>query len=209
MLPDFMVAVFLTACLAVFCSVGLYNLLKSSYVRESKKSTTEIEKPYGLAFILASFGTLTFYLESTFYIILIFADQYWIFRNSFLQLQFFFDSQVRLLGIITTCFGYALFIWSILARGRFATSWEMPEDQKLVTWGPYRYMRHPSYLAYFILFAGFFMMILNLLAILPLMAIPGYILIVDREEELLIRRFGESYLEYRRTTGKFLPKVKL
>lgn len=98
MLSDFVIAVFLTSCLTVFCSVGLWNLLKSSSVRERKKSSTEIERPYGLAFILASFGTLAFYFESAFYIILVFIGQYSILRNSILQLHLFFGTQIKLLA---------------------------------------------------------------------------------------------------------------
>ena len=107
-----------------------------------------------------------------------------------------------------TAFGYFLYIWSVLARGQYATSWAMPEDQKLVTWGPYRYVRHPSYLAYFILFIGLFLILLNLIALVPLIAVPGYVHIATVEEELLIRRFGEEYIAYRDATGKIFPKIK-
>lgn len=115
---------------------------------------------------------------------------------------------MQLAGILATAFGYALFIWSVLARGRYATSWEMPEKQKLVTWGPYSHVRHPSYLAYFILFIGMFLTFLNLIAVIPFIAIPGYLHIATVEEELLTKRFGEAYLEYQCATGKFFPRGK-
>jgi protein-S-isoprenylcysteine O-methyltransferase Ste14 len=108
--------------------------------------------------------------------------------------------------MLLTAFGYFLFVWSVLARGRYATSWDMSEDHKLVTWGPYRYVRHPSYAAYFILFAGLFLMLVNLIAVIPFIAIPGYVQITNIEEELLAKRFGDEYAHYQRITGKFFLK---
>lgn len=82
----------------------------------------------------------------------------------------------------------------------------MPENHKLVTWGPYRYVRHPAYLAYFILFIGLPLTLLNLIAIIPLIAVPGYIRIANIEEALLTKRFGNEYQRYQQATGKFFPK---
>lgn len=166
----------------------------------------EVEPPRGLFFVFAMFGTFVFFMESALYIILVFAGFHKVLTDSWLQIRFPFDSWVQALGLSLTAFGYFLFVWSVLARGRYATSWEMLENHKLVTWGPYRYVRHPAYLAYFILFVGLFLTLLNLLAIVPFIAVPGYIRITSIEEELLIRRFGEEYLRYQQATGKFLPK---
>lgn len=175
---------------------------------KSGESRTEVKSPGGLAFVLVASGTFFFYLESVLYVALVFMDQSRVFEDSLFHLRFSIASQAQLLGCLVTCLGFGLFVWSVLARGRFATSWEMPSDQVLVTWGPYRFVRHPSYLAYFIMFIGFFLLVLNLLAVIPLVAIPGYVMLVDKEEELLIRRFGEEFVEYRRKTGRFLPRRK-
>lgn len=208
MLPDLAIAVFLAFCLTIFFGINLYNLKKSSASKKGIKYKAEVERPSGLIFVLAALGTVNFFLEPALYIILVFTGLHAVISNSFLQLQFSFDLWVQLAGILVTAFGYALFVWSVLARGRYATSWEMPENQKLVTWGPYSCVRHPSYLAYFILFIGLFLTLLNLMAAIPFIAIPGYIRIATIEEELLTKRFGEAYLEYQRTTGKFFPKRK-
>ncbi len=210
MLPDLAIAVFLAFCLSIFFGMNLYNLKEPNISKREAKFKAEIERPSGLVFVLAALGTGIFFLETTAYIILVFTGLNARICNSFFQLQFQFpfDSMVQLAGIFVTAFGYALFIWSVLARGRYATSWEMPEDQELVTWGPYGYVRHPSYLAYFFLFTGLFLTFLNLIAIIPFIAIPGYLRITDKEEEMLTKWFGKAYLEYQRTTGKFFPKRK-
>jgi protein-S-isoprenylcysteine O-methyltransferase Ste14 len=208
MLPDQAVTVFLTACLAVFYSANLYNLLKFRRRKKGVKYKAEVKVPHEPALALATLGTFALFSESAAYSILVFLGKQEIWTDSWLQLHFLYDSWVQAVGISLTVFGYFLFIWSVLARGRCSTAWEMSENHRLVTWGPYRYVRHPSYLAYFILFTGLFLTLLNIVAIIPLLAIPGHVRITAIEEELLTRRFGDAYKQYQQETGKFWPKRK-
>ena len=208
MLPETLVAGSLAVCLIIFYGVNLYNLKKYRKMKEGLKYKAEVESPRGPPFVFAALGTFAFYIESALYIVLVFTGSHKFLTDSWLQLHFPFDSWVQAIGLSLTALGYFLFTWSVLARGRYATSWEMPENHKLVTWGPYRYVRHPSYLAYLILFISLPLTILNLVALIPLIAIPGYIQIASIEEELLIKRFGKEYQQYQQTTGKFLPKRK-
>ncbi|KPV62364.1 MAG: hypothetical protein AOA65_1903 [Candidatus Bathyarchaeota archaeon BA1] len=134
MIPCLAIAVFLGMCLATFHGVNLYNLKRSIAKKEGVRYKAEVERPKGLIFALASLGTGIFFLESVIYVLPVFLNLHEIIFNSFLQLRFPFDSWVQLAGILLTAFGYFLFAWSILTRGRYATSREMPEDQKLVTW---------------------------------------------------------------------------
>ena len=64
-------------------------------------------------------------------------------------------------------------------------------------------------MAYFLMFIGFILMWPNILALIPLVAIPGYYRVRIREEEMLARRFGERYLRYRRRTGRFFPSMRV
>jgi protein-S-isoprenylcysteine O-methyltransferase Ste14 len=209
MLPNLLIASFLSACLTVFFVASMYGFVRRTSVdRKSVDFEAEVELPFDLAFALSALGTGVFFLLSVLNVGLIVVGLDSVISSSFLQLTFLMDSCVQLVGMVLTAGGYALFIWSVLARGKYATSWEMPSDQKLVTWGPYRYVRHPSYLAYFILFAGLFLLLLNLVALVPLAAVPGYVHITALEDEMLRKRFGEAALEYQRATGRFLPKRK-
>jgi len=208
MLPDMSIAAFLALCLTVFFGLNLYNLARHSRAKRSVTFKAEVEMPRGPIFVLAAFGTLVFFAEAVLYVPIVLLGFEWILTDSLVQLRFAFDSFVQLAGMFITGFGYSLFVWSVLARGRYATSWEMSENHKLVTGGPYRYVRHPSYLAYFILFAGLFMILLNIVALIPFIAVPGYVCMTRSEEELLARRFGEEYRKYQRVTGRFFPKRK-
>jgi len=208
MLPDLVVAVLLALCLAVFYSANLYNLLEFRRSKKGAAYSAEVEVSHEPVLALAALGTFALFIESAAYSILVFLNLQSVLTDSWLQLHFLYDSWVQAVGISLTVFGYFFFIWSVLARGRCSTAWEMSENHRLVTWGPYRYVRHPSYLAYFILFTGLFLILLNIVAIIPLPAIPGYVRITAIEEELLTRRFGDAYKQYQQETGKFWPKRK-
>ena len=157
-------------------------------------------------FALAAVGTMFFWLESFLYPILVFSSLSFVFQSFPLQLGFPYDFWVQIFGIILTVLGYLLFSWSVIARKKYAVSWGMTEQHRLVTWGPYRYVRHPSYLAYFLMIFGLLFMSLNLLAAPCLVAVPGYFQVADEEEKMLTARFGEQYQRYQRKTGRFWPR---
>lgn len=208
MLAESLVAGVLAACLTFFCLANIYNLSKSRTQPTRTVQSTATERPDSIAFALGALGTLVFFLESSLYVVLVLIGRESILSNSLFQLRFQYDSQAQIAGLLMTVLGYTLFLWSVLARGRYATSWDMPENHKLVTWGPYSYVRHPSYLAYTILFSGLFLTTLNLIATIPFIAIPGYLRIADKEEKMLTATFGKAYVEYQHATGKFIPKRK-
>jgi protein-S-isoprenylcysteine O-methyltransferase Ste14 len=208
MLPETVTAVFLVVCLATFFAVNLHNVVKFSRGRKNAKAHVEIRRPKSFTLSLAAFGTLLFFLESILFSFLAFTGFTHALHVFPLQLQFQYDYYLQIVGIVLTGAGYFLFIWSVVARGKYAVSWGMSENHRLVRWGPYRYVRHPSYLGYFLMFLGFFIIWLNLVALLPLVAVPGYVQVTIAEEELLIRRFGEEYVRYQKKTGRFFPKRK-
>jgi len=213
MLPEIFIATFLGLCLGIFYLVNLINLLRNRMRRKSEVTPEKLqletsEPPRTLPLGLAAFGTIVFWSDSILYVLLIFTGVLPYFKWFLFPLRFLLDSYVQVLGIVLTAFGYLLFTWSVIVRGRFATAWEMPEDHKLVTWGPYKYVRHPSYLAYFIMFPSLFCISLTWIALIPILAIPGYLQIVDQEEKLLIQRFRDEYTTYQKNVGQFFPRWK-
>ena len=193
-------AIVVTGCLLLFIIVNLHNLLLYHAGFSATSQYTEIERPIATPLLLAIMGTATFFIESLLYIFLGFSNRSfplspgmtWVYLESF--------------GLLAMVIGYAIFLWSVLARGRYATSWQMPTDHILVDWGPYRYVRHPSYLGYFLMFAGFLLLSQSILALISFIAIPGYVFITRREEDMLVSKFGERYSLYQKRVGRFLPK---
>jgi protein-S-isoprenylcysteine O-methyltransferase Ste14 len=171
-------------------------------------SKPEIEKRIATPLFLAGVGTIAFFLESFLYVLLGYSENMFLLLNS-LDFGIARMSLLEPVGCFVMALGYAIFIWSVLVRGRYATSWQMPVDQKLVDWGPYRFVRHPSYLGYFLMFTGFLLTWHNILATIPFVAVPGYAVITYREEEMLVGRFGERYVQYQKHVGRFLPKTSL
>jgi protein-S-isoprenylcysteine O-methyltransferase Ste14 len=190
-------------CLLLFIIVNLHNLLQYHAGFSSTLKNDEVEKSITIPLLFATFGTAVFFFESFLYIYLGLSN------TSFPLASGTSATNLKLFSLLVMIAGYAIFIWSVLARGRYATTWQMPADHALVHWGPYRYVRHPSYLGYFLMFTSFFLLSQSILAMIPLTAIPGYLVITQREEEMLISKFGERYLQYQESVGRFLPKLSL
>jgi len=207
MLNEAVVAAFLSVWLAVFFSVNLHNIMKFHGRKKGVRTYAEVERPHGLAIALAAVGTFAYFLVTLLLLFLVFSGLGSMLSCFPFGCQFPFMDYVQILGLVLISLGYFLFIWSVIVRGRYATSWEMPEHQELVTGGPYRYVRHPSYLGYFLMFVGLFFLWSNVFTFFPILAIPGYYRITLEEERLLVLRFGEEYVNYQNRTGRFVPKL--
>lgn len=206
MLTEIVVAVFLLFWLGCFFSVNLHNIVKRQKLRSGEKVCAEVERPLGSTIGLAAVGTLVYFAEVFSYLFLVFTGLIFGLCDFPFLFQSLFVFYIQIPGLILTSVGYFIFIWSVAVRGKYAVSWAMPKNQRLVTWGPYRYVRHPSYLGYFLMFFGFFFLWPNLFTLFPLVAIPGYFRVTFEEERLLVRRFGDEYVEYQRKTGRFIPR---
>lgn len=86
---------------------------------------------------------------------------------------------------------------------------EPSQKRRLVTWGIYGLMRHPSYFGYFWWFVGGQVLLQN-----PIVGLLGAIKLlqffrrrIEYEEEYLIAFFGKDYAEYRATVGTKIPFI--
>ncbi len=85
--------------------------------------------------------------------------------------------------------------------------------QRLVTYGIFRWVRNPLYVGNFFIWMGF-VVISGVLWFLPLAIVlfaVEYTLIVAYEEGVLESIFGQEYLDYKKTTPRWLarpPKVR-
>jgi protein-S-isoprenylcysteine O-methyltransferase Ste14 len=209
MLMETVMACFLLACLVIFFSINLHNVLVVHKHADKTTPHAEVDHPSGLIFNLAAIGTIVYFVEAASYPILILTNSISVLSVAGFNVSDTFALYAQILGLLLTALGYFLFLWSVVARGKYTTSWTMRENHKLVTWGPYRLVRHPSYLAYFAMFIGFLFAWPSWLSLIPLIAIPGYFQVTFQEERLLELRFGEEYLKYQRKTGRFIPRIKI
>ena len=81
-------------------------------------------------------------------------------------------------------------------------------EHTLVTRGPYRWVRHPFYLATALAVVANSLVTANwFLALTGGISFGLLVLRTRIEEEKLIERFGEDYNEYMKRTGRFLPRL--
>lgn len=116
---------------------------------------------------------------------------------------------VRWLGVgigIFCAFG-VYWLFSSIGSGITPTS-ATRKEHKLVTSGPYRWIRHPLYTFGSSMFVAFGMMADNwFIALLGLLAFIGMAIRTPKEEANLIEKFGDEYRDYMKRTGAFLPKL--
>jgi protein-S-isoprenylcysteine O-methyltransferase Ste14 len=108
------------------------------------------------------------------------------------------------LGILCTLGIYWLF--SSIGSGITPTS-ATRKEHKLVTSGPYRWVRHPLYTVGSSMFVAFGMMADNwFIAGLGGLAFILMAIRTPKEEANLIEKFGDEYRDYIKQTGRFFPK---
>lgn len=111
------------------------------------------------------------------------------------------------IGIGLLCAGLIYWLFSSIRSGITPTS-ATRTDHKLVTSGPYRWVRHPLYTVGSSLFVSFGLMADNwFIIILGILAFIAMAVRTPKEEANLIEKFGNEYQEYMKHTGRFLPKL--
>ena len=117
------------------------------------------------------------------------------------QIFYFIGLSLFLLGLIIR--------WvAIIHLGRFFTvNVAIAEDHRLITTGPYRYVRHPSYTGTLLIFLGFGLCMLNIFSLaavfLPITA--AFLWRMHVEEAALKDAFGDRYRGYTAATARLVP----
>ena len=109
---------------------------------------------------------------------------------------------------------FALAIWLLWrSHADLGINWrvttELREKHTLVTSGVFKYIRHPMYSAHWLWGIAQILLIHNWIAGLAslVIIIPLYILRVRREEQMMLKQFGEEYRAYMSQTGRILPRL--
>ena len=102
----------------------------------------------------------------------------------------------------------ALLIWTLPTLGTNLTDTVVTrQHHTLVTSGPYRWIRHPFYVAMALVTVGAALIAANWFILASGAVVFSLLAIRSRvEEEELASRFGDAYREYKKRTGRFLPK---
>ncbi|MFX0172997.1 MAG: methyltransferase [Candidatus Hodarchaeota archaeon] len=122
--------------------------------------------------------------------------------------QIALPSWIRWFGVGMAVIAIILTAWIHRALGRqYSAKLEIQKDHKLITVGPYSRVRHPMYTTLNLFSLSVSLITANLLLILLAISIAiPFFWIARAEEKILIEQFGEEYLEYMKTTGRFFPR---
>jgi protein-S-isoprenylcysteine O-methyltransferase Ste14 len=111
-------------------------------------------------------------------------------------------------GLIAITFGELFRIYSVGFIGTVSRTRSQSTGQKLITEGPFSYVRNPLYVgnlgitAGFAIFGGVAWIFLVTVALFAIQ----YFFIIRYEENLLTEKFGQEYTEYKREVPRWIPQ---
>ena len=117
---------------------------------------------------------------------------------------------VRRLGLAPARTYRARDVWTHRTLGRnWSGILEVREDHRLVTSGPYRWVRHPMYSVFFIF--CFAQLVISANALVGMIGLSTlsyfYLRRVHDEEAMMIEQFGDAYRQYMGRTGRLVPRL--
>ncbi|HYL37147.1 MAG TPA: isoprenylcysteine carboxylmethyltransferase family protein [Bryobacteraceae bacterium] len=118
---------------------------------------------------------------------------------------------LRWLGAVFGAAGVLLLVWVHRELGRnFSGTLHLRVEHTLVTSGPYRWVRHPMYTAFFGVVLSFFLLSANwLIGAIFIGGIAAVMISrVAKEERVMADRFGAEYQAWAARTGRFLPQLR-
>jgi protein-S-isoprenylcysteine O-methyltransferase Ste14 len=111
-------------------------------------------------------------------------------------------------GLALVLVGLAISVWAWWLFRRLERLFGVRID-RLVTVGPYRYVRHPQYFALMLMTLGL-SLIFNTLQLLlfALSTTAAFYISALMEERKLLAIFGQQYRDYAAKTPRFIPRLK-
>lgn len=117
---------------------------------------------------------------------------------------------ITITGFVFLLIGIGLRVWSINILGKhFTTTVKVTKEHELIKNGPYKFIRHPSYLGAFIAIIGcpLFFNNTSTIFISFVSMVIAYYFRIKVEEKTLGNHFGKFYEEYKKDTYRLLPLI--
>jgi protein-S-isoprenylcysteine O-methyltransferase Ste14 len=170
-------------------------------IKSSLNNIKDITPGYNL-FLIIGMGINSLL---TFILIFLCIFDYWDIFASYIALDLpIWLNWTGIIGIwIQDCWGGLVFAYNVNYTPAYKP---MKKEYVLATGGPYRIIRHPMYTAKAFLVIFFFLATgiwLSLFGMITWIVLPSQ---AKREEKALVNKFGKSYEDYYKKTGRFFPK---
>ncbi len=193
----------LTSKIILITVYSLFSIIRIEYYRRTKKAgyKTVIEERKKYPIWLSIFICYTVF---TFFI-------YILFPQALLWAKIPLASWLRLVGAFMAVLALLWFIWIHRSLGNnLSVRLKIKDSQELVTDGPYRWIRHPMYSAFYLLHIAVFFLTANwFIGTTWLAGLTAIIFLrVKREEAMLLSTFGSEYRSYMEHTGRFIPIIR-
>jgi len=168
--------------------------------RQGRKHVTIKEKD--LSLVAGSLAAL---------ITIVFGVGYIFFPGAFSWAYVRYPDGLRWLGALFLAIGITLLGVSHHHLGKsFHSLVVTKEGQIFVDSGPYRWVRHPIYTAFFINYIGGGLLAGSwVLTFIPALLYGVLVALrVENEERAMVGQFGQVYADYMQRTGRFLPPIR-
>jgi protein-S-isoprenylcysteine O-methyltransferase Ste14 len=113
-------------------------------------------------------------------------------------------------GVGLCALGLVVRAWGMRTLGgSYTRTLRIASDQRLVTAGPYRWVRHPGYAGSIAVWVGATLAFHSWLAavIVAILMLLAYAWRIRTEERMLLDHFGDLYREYAARTSRLIPGV--
>jgi protein-S-isoprenylcysteine O-methyltransferase Ste14 len=121
-----------------------------------------------------------------------------------------FPLWLRWIGVGLAVLGFSLLQWAQNTLGKnWSDTPRMMEAQKLITSGPYRFIRHPIYTAFLLILGSALFISANWFIGLTWlgMTVLEVASRISFEETLMLEYFGDQYRVYSKSTGRLVPRL--
>ena len=117
-------------------------------------------------------------------------------------------ASIQYLGLLLIPAGLVLREWAILKLGRFfSRTVQVETGHTIITDGPYRWIRHPSYTGMILMYLGIAFAIGTWLGVFVTVGLMlgASMYRISVEEKVLIKAFGTAYRDYMKRTWRLFP----
>jgi len=193
----------LTSKVILIAVYSLFSIIRIKYYRKTRKAgyRTVIEERRRYPIWLSVFICYTVF---TFFM-------YVLFPQTIAWAKMPIAPWLRLFGAFLAMVALLWFIWIHHSLGyNLSIRLRIKESQELITDGPYRWIRHPMYSAFYLLHLAVFFLTANwFIGVTWLVGLTVIIFLrIKREEVMLLAKFGSQYSSYMEQTGRFLPSIR-
>ena len=207
MIPQTIAAILLAIPLVAIVVISVPYWIK--FKDRSKRGTAKQEIPYDKFFL--SLVGLGYFCIWPFWIggmVFLFLNKYYSILG-FLTFSSRFALATQVVGFLIFYAGAMMLNWAIFVAGKYLrpSIAGVYEEHKLIQTGPLGIVRHPYYVSYVLILVGLSLGLLTWWPLVPaLCVVIGIYPTAKAEEKMLMERFGEEYIEYRRRVGMFFPR---